>query len=192
MVPHDAVAPITRATRIDPAHGERRSFVKTILIELSPAVKLLGGGPKGKLRPSSRRPKQRLDPLAQRRCAGEIADHVAPFAKRDPDRVVTADTADKSVTQRLTPRRLGEGSEYPVEHDQDAAVVLVEAGRIRRVVHAVMGGRVENPFQWTQPGHELGVDEKLVEQVDAKHADHGKGMESDKDQRQEERSEEHT
>jgi hypothetical protein len=42
IVPHDAAAPIARATRSDPAHGEWQSFVKTILIELSPAVKLSG------------------------------------------------------------------------------------------------------------------------------------------------------
>ena len=38
-----------------------------------------------------------------------------------------------------------------------------------------MGRRVENPFQRTQPRHQFGVDEELIEQVDAEHADTASG-----------------
>jgi hypothetical protein len=60
-----------------------------------------------------------------------------------------------------------ERAEDPVPHDQDAAEVTVQVDRVRAVVHAVVGRRVEDELH--RPGQvldQLGVDEELVDEVE--------------------------
>ncbi|WP_371825245.1 hypothetical protein [Bradyrhizobium sp. CCBAU 53340] len=42
---------------------------------------------------------------------------------------------------------LGKAAEQTVEHDQDAAIVLVEAGLVAGMMHAMVPRRVEHPFE---------------------------------------------
>ena len=70
--------------------------------------------------------------------------------------------ADQSITERLVRRRVREGAEQAIEHDQYAAVILVEAGLVRCVVHAMVCRRVEYLLERTQPRCKLGMDEEPI------------------------------
>ena len=133
-----------------------------------------------------RRSEQRAQLCPRARGLSDVVEHRDPFAECDPQRVEGPLAADQPVAERLIRRRLCERAEQAIEYDQDAAVILVEAGLVRRVMHAMVRRRVEHEFERTQPRCKLGMDEELIGQVDAEHRDDGKRMKSDPDQRQEE------
>ena len=116
----------------------------------------------------------------------DVVEHRDPFAERDAYRIEGSLAPDQSITERLLGRRMCERAEQAIEYDQYAAVILVEAGLVRCVMHAMMRRCVEHELERTQPWRKLGVDEELIGQVDADHRDDGEWMKSDPDQRQEE------
>ena len=60
----------------------------------------------------------------------EAPGPVSVYVADDHGELVVAATMDEAIAQRLVPRHLGERSEHPIEHDQDAAIVPVEAARV--------------------------------------------------------------
>ena len=128
----------------------------------------------GKRHPASLR---RVEPHAQRgerRRRGERgAQHVRPDVEVAPGGVVARERLAHAVDDALVVALLDEGAEQAVPHDQDAAVVAVDAVVVLAVVHAVVGGRDEHPVGPAELADELGVDPVLVQQVDeADHREH--------------------
>ncbi len=58
------------------------------------------------------------------------------------------------------------GAEQVIPDQQHAAIVLVEVFGIACVMHAVGGGRVDDPLQPTDAADELGMDEELIGEAD--------------------------
>ncbi|MFD0609819.1 DUF294 nucleotidyltransferase-like domain-containing protein [Bradyrhizobium sp. GCM10027634] len=83
------------------------------------------------------------------RAAGlpDIGKHRDPLAKCNPDRVERRHAADETEAEWLVFGSLGKAAEQTVEHDQDAAIVLVEAGLVAGMMHAMVPRRVEHPFE---------------------------------------------
>ena len=59
-----------------------------------------------------------------------------------------------------------ERTEQSVPNDERSTVVTINVDRIPTMVHSVMRRRVENPLERPQPAHELGMDPKLVQEID--------------------------
>src|ERR1700744_2229409 len=94
--------------------------------------------------------------------------------------------ANEAVTQRFVLGRGRERAEQPVIDDQHAAVITVEAARIGRMMDAVMLGRIEHPFKRPEPADQLGMDEKLISEVDPEYRPQRRRVETEPNQRQEE------
>src|SRR5512134_545837 len=103
------------------------------------------------------RPEQRAQSCPRARGLADVVEHLDPLAECDSYRVERPLATDQSVAQRLVGGRACERAEQAVEYDQYAAVVLVEAGLVRGVMHAMVRRRVEHAFERAEPRCKLSV-----------------------------------
>jgi hypothetical protein len=86
--------------------------------------------------------------------------------ERDHDWIVRTQWIGQAVSDLYIPAFGRERPEDAIVHDQDSAEILVQIAAVRRVVHAVMGRRVQEPFDRAQATDMLGVQELLVPKID--------------------------
>lgn len=132
---------------------------------------------------TARRAEKNAESFAPRFPRGEIAREGGPAGEEDTQRTIAAIFAGEAVGRRLGRHFVRVGSEQPIEDDRDAAEVSVEVRGVRRVVHAVMRGRVEDPFERPEFWDEFGMQEKLKREVDAQCREDGLGRKTEPDER---------
>ncbi len=112
-----------------------------------------------------------LQPLTDRPGRHRVAKHVNELVHVQHPPVVALDLARGAVFHFFL-LGLVAAEQVVIQHDH-AAVVLVDVLRVAPVVHAVVGGRVDPPFDpGVQPGHRFGVHEPLEGEVGAEQAEH--------------------
>src|SRR5579864_2326892 len=110
------------------------------------------------------------------------------FVERDPNRVVRAQRLDKPVAAWDGVILGGEGAEQAVEDDQRAAEILVAIFRVGGMVHAMVRGCVEHPFERPELWYPVGVQDELIEQVQVKRHEDGARGETEPHERKKERA----
>src|SRR6185437_2332032 len=98
------------------------------------------------------------------RSIAEICKQPLPFAERGGKHAWRGQRMRQSVADRHIGFLLAQSSEQSVEYDQHPAVIAVQIFGIAAVVHAMMRGRIEYPFQRTEPADYFGVQKKLITQ----------------------------
>jgi len=111
--------------------------------------------------PPGGRAEQVADRLSSCARAQQVLGDLEPLVERDPDRVVRDQRRHQPVAARQVAAFGGKGAEQAVEHDQHAAVVLVDVVGVRGVMDAMVRGRVEDVFQPAQLRHPFGMQPEL-------------------------------
>src|SRR6476660_847866 len=93
--------------------------------------------------------------------------HFEPSVRLYPKKVVALDGFNDAVAWFFG---FGDkGAEYSVPNDEDAGVVAVEIPVVHAVVDAVVRGCIQDPLERAEALDELGVDPKLIDQVESVH-----------------------
>src|SRR6266446_10640472 len=107
---------------------------------------ILGGEPLA-IGPPTGRAEDHAHGLARRSRREQVANDGTPFVEGDPYRIEGLDILDDPVTRRLLVPFRREGSEHVVPHHEHAGIVAVQVAGIRRMMDAMIRGRVEQIFE---------------------------------------------